>query len=229
MYEQSLGRSALSIDQALSMGMHESQSLFWERHIGLSLPFWKWAIALLKEHLPEVDATPEQVYEAINAVSQTLIRVDADELTYPLHVILRYHIERDVVEGRLDVSDIPERWKKDMKELLQIDVPDDTKGCLQDVHWCQMAIGYFPTYLLGSATAAQLAHFCKQDLPNFDELVSTGTFAPIKAWLTDKVHRHGRRYKSLDDLLEAQVGEKLNPKYFIDYLTDKYTTMYRLS
>jgi carboxypeptidase Taq len=229
-YEQALGRSALSIDQALSMGVHESQSLFWERHVGLSLPFWKWATGILKEHHPEVaDAvTPEQVYEAINRVSPNLIRVESDELTYPLHVIMRYGIERDVVEGRLEVKDIPHRWNKEMKGLLQIDVPDDATGCLQDVHWSAMAIGYFPTYLLGSATAAQLAHFCKQDLPNFDELVSTGEFAPIKAWLTDKVHRHGRRYRSLDDLLEAQVGEKLNPAYFIEYLTSKYSAIYKL-
>jgi carboxypeptidase Taq len=233
LYEQSLGRSALSIDEALSMGTHESQSLFWERHIGLSLPFWRWAIGPLRECLPEVSAaataTPEQVYEAINAVRPSLIRVDADELTYPLHVILRYHIERDVVEGRMEVHDIPERWNRDMKEMMGVDVPDDARGCLQDVHWSVLSIGYFPTYLLGSATAAQLAHYCKRDIPRFHELVSSGEFASIKAWLTDKVHRHGRRYRSLDNLLEAQVGEKLNPKYFIEYLTEKYSSLYKLA
>jgi carboxypeptidase Taq len=231
LYEQALGRSALSVDEALSMGTHESQSLFWERHVGLSLPFWRWAVGPLAECLPGVPAetTPELLYEAVNAVSPSLIRVDADELTYPLHVILRYHIERDVVEGRMQVKDIPGRWKRDMKRMLGVDVPDDARGCLQDVHWSTLAVGYFPTYLLGSAAAAQLAHHCRLDLPNFDELVASGEFAPIRAWLADKVHRHGRRYRSLDDLLEAQVGEKLNPKYFVEYLTEKYTTLYRLA
>lgn len=228
MYEQSLGRSALSIDQALSMGTHESQSLFWERHIGKSLSFWKWAVPLLNEHFPELNATAEQVDEAINAVNPGLIRVEADELTYPLHVILRYNIERDVVEGRLEVKDIPTRWNKDMKDFLQVDVPDDAQGCLQDVHWCQLAIGYFPTYVLGAVMAAQLEHYCKLDLPYFDELVSSGEFAPLKAWLCEKVHRHGRRYPNLDALLEAQVGEKLNPKYFLSYLTEKYSALYQL-
>lgn len=226
MYEQNLGNSSTEIDTHLSMGCHESQSLFWERHVGLSKPFWQWASPLLKEYLG-VDATPEQCYKAVNAVAPGLIRVQADELTYPLHVILRYRIEREMMEGRLPVVDVPSRWNRDMKTLLNVDVPNDAQGCLQDIHWSSLAIGYFPTYLLGSATAAQLAHYCKNDIKDFDEKIATGEFAPIKAWLKDKIHRHGRRYASLDALLEDQVGEKLNPKYFIDYLTKKYSDIYQ--
>eukprot|EP00978_Attheya_sp_CCMP212_P026520 scaffold87387_cov63-Attheya_sp.AAC.4 len=228
MYEQNLGSSGLEIDEFLSMGTHESQSLFWERHVGLSRPFWNYATPLLQKAFgDQFSFTSEEVYGAVNSVTPSLIRVEADELTYPLHVILRYQLERDVVEGRLDVTDIPQRWKDSMKELLNVDVPNDTNGCLQDVHWSGLAIGYFPTYLIGSATAAQLAHYCRQDIPDFDEQVQGGEFAEIKEWLTSKIHRHGRRYKSLDELLQAQVGEPLNPKYFIQYLTDKYTELYK--
>ena len=229
MYEQNLGNSATSIDSALSMGTHESQSLFWERHVGLSLPFWRWATPLLKDKFPEhfEDFSPEQIYGAVNVVCPNLIRVEADELTYPLHVILRYGIEKDVIGGKLEVSDIPDRWKQDMKSMLGVDVPTDAMGCLQDIHWASLAFGYFPTYLIGSATAAQLAHYCRQDLP-MDEMIARGEFAEIKKWLTTKIHCHGKRYKSLDALLEDQIGEKLNPKYFIHYLQEKYTELYRL-
>lgn len=229
MYEQNLGNSATSIDTALSMGTHESQSLFWERHVGLGLPFWKWATPLLQDKFPDQFAgtSPEDIYGAVNAVSPSLIRVEADELTYPLHVIMRYGIEKDVIGGNLEVQDIPDRWKQDMKSMLDVDVPDDTRGCLQDIHWASLAFGYFPTYLIGSVTAAQLAHYCRKDLP-MDELIEKGEFSEIKQWLTAKIHRHGKRYQSLDALLEDEIGERLNPKYFIQYLQDKYTDLYKL-
>ncbi|CAB9518470.1 Carboxypeptidase [Seminavis robusta] len=226
MYEQNLGDSGLPVDSALSMGMHESQSLFWERHVGLSKPFWQFAAPLVNENLG-MDATSAQLYGAVNHASRSLIRVEADELTYPLHVILRYRLEREFVEGRLDVKDIPTEWNKSMQELLNVDVPDDAMGCLQDVHWSMMAYGYFPTYLLGAATAAQWAHYCQQDIPDFDDRVAAGEFDEIKAWMIEKVHQHGSRYTSLDEHLQAQVGEPLNPKYFIDYLTKKYTELYK--
>lgn len=227
MYEQNLANSGLDIDNYLSMGCHESQSLFWERHVGLSLPFWKWASPLLKEAFgDDFNFTPEEVYGAVNGVVPGLIRVEADELCYPLHVILRYRLEREVVEGTLEVSEIPNKWNQMMKDMIGVDVPDDAQGCLQDVHWSALAIGYFPTYLLGSATAAQLAHYCKQDIPDFEAKIEAGEFKDIKAWLTDKVHKHGRRYSSLDALLEDQLGEPLNPTYFIEYLTTKYTDIY---
>jgi carboxypeptidase Taq len=132
------------------------------------------------------------------------------------------------VEGKLEVKDIPERWNKGMKELLDIDVPSDDQGCLQDVHWSALAIGYFPTYLVGAVAAAQLDHYCRQDIPDMEAKIARGEFSEIQQWLTQKIHRHGRRYKSLDALLEAQLGEKLNPKYFVEYLTTKYSELYQI-
>ena len=232
-YEQNLSPNALSIDSALSMGTHESQSLFWERHIGLSKPFWKWATPILKETFGDEEELFgkydwNDIYGAVNAVTQSLIRVEADELTYPLHVILRYNIEKDVIGGTLAVQDISERWNKDMKELLDIDVPSDDKGALQDVHWSALAFGYFPTYLIGAITAAQLFHYCSADVPEMEKKIENGEFTEIQEWLTSKVHCHGRRYTSLDDLLNDQLGEPLNPKYFIDYLEEKYSDLYQL-
>lgn len=247
MYEQNLRcESDLSIDTALSMGVHESQSLFWERHIGKSKEFYKWAQPIMKSSFHtttsdkevedgqggegEFDYSAEELYEAVNAVDFTnLIRVDADELTYPLHVILRYNIERDVIAGKLDVVDIPARWNKDMEQLLGVHVPDDTRGCLQDIHWSCLAIGYFPTYLIGAMMAAQLSHYCHQDIPNMDTMIEEGKFDEIREWLRKKVHVHGKRYKSLDDLLLAEVGEQLNSKYFINYLTGKYSNLYKIN
>ncbi len=232
MYEQNVANSGLDIDSYLSMGAHESQSLFWERHIGLTKEFCNWTSPKLATALSgdegEFKYSAEEIYGAINSVSRSEIRVEADELTYPLHVILRYNIEKDVVEGNLNVEDIPERWNEAMKSRLNVDITDDAKGCLQDVHWSGLAIGYFPTYLIGSATAAQLAHYCEEDLPTFREDIENGEFGKIKEWLVKKIHSHGRRYTSLDAMLEDQVGEPLNPKYFIDYLTNKYTDLYKV-
>jgi carboxypeptidase Taq len=207
---------------------HESQSLFWERHIGLSKSFWEFATPRLQAEFENFEYAPQEIYEAVNAVSPSLIRVEADELTYPLHVILRYRLETGVIEGDLDVSDIPRVWKEEMKSLLNVSVPSDAQGCLQDVHWSAFAFGYFPTYLIGAATAAQLEHYCRKEFPDLDERIEQGEFQEIKAWLTDKIHRHGKRYPSLDAMLEDQLGEPLSPKYFIDYLTEKYTDIYKL-
>lgn len=238
-YEQNLpsggNNDNLSIDTALSMGVHESQSLFWERHVGKTREFYTWIRSILMDAFHNTDDgkefahTPEELYAAVNAVDFTnLIRVDADELTYPLHVILRYGIERDVISGKLDVNDIPNRWNSDMKTFLDIDVPDDTRGCLQDIHWSFLAIGYFPTYLLGAIMAAQLAYYCEKDIPDMYDMIKVGRFDDIRDWLTRKVHVHGKRYKSLDDLLIAEVGEPLSTKYFNDYLTKKYTDLYKI-
>lgn len=228
-YEQNLRPSAVSIDRALSMGTHESQSLFWERHIGLSKPFWRFAYSFL----PELDGsfekyTPEEIYGAVNRVKNSFIRVEADELTYPLHVILRYNIEKDVIGGKQEVADLSKRWHDDMKTLLDVDVTSDDKGVLQDVHWSALAFGYFPTYLIGAITAAQLYHYCEKDIPDIESKIENGDFQPIKDWLKEKVHQHGRRYESLDSMLEDQLGEALNPKYYIEYLTTKYSELYKL-
>mmetsp|Transcript_57275 Transcript_57275/g.166172 ORF Transcript_57275/g.166172 Transcript_57275/m.166172 type:complete len:507 (-) Transcript_57275:79-1599(-) len=228
MYEQNLLPSALEIDSYLSMGAHESQSLFWERAVAKSLPFWHYATPKLKESFSDFSYSPEDVYGAVNAIKpENFIRVEADELTYPLHVLLRYRLEKEIIDGDLKVEEIPKRWNEMYKDLLGLEVPDDKNGCLQDIHWSAFCIGYFPTYLLGSSTAAQLAHYCRQDIPEFDKKIEAGEFKEIKEWLINKVHKHGKRHKSLDSLLEDQLGEKLNPKYFIDYLDKKYSDLYK--
>jgi len=226
LYEGALGKEPLAVNAALSMGTHESQSLFWERHVGLSSQFWaRWGQEA--RTTLGVDASDADLYGAVNAVKQSFIRVEADELTYPLHVILRTEIERDIVNGKMTVEQLPDVWNRKMKEMLDVDVPDDAKGCLQDVHWSGLAIGYFPTYLLGAICAAQLSHYIRLDL-DVDSLVKEGDSAPIHAWLNDKVWRHGSAYESMDALLEAQLGERLNEKYFIEYLKSKYSDLYKL-
>ena len=225
-YESNLDGD-LTVDSPLSMGTHESQSLFWERHVGMSRAFVKfmgprWRKAFGREE------SDEEIYRAINTVKRSLIRVEADELTYPLHVILRTRIERDVVNGKVAVEDIPRLWNEGMKEMLDVEVPEDSKGCLQDVHWSGLAIGYFPTYLLGAVAAAQLEHHARVELGNFDELIERGEFDEIQAWLRDKVHRHGSEPSSIDELFKEQLGEELKSSYFIKYLTDKYSRIYGL-
>lgn len=227
LYEQGLGRSGLPVDEALSMGVHESQSLFWERHVGLSRPFWSYAGPLLRSDLG-VMGTDEELYAATNAVSPSLIRVEADECTYPMHVIMRYELERDLIRGKITVDELPTMWNSKMKDLLGVDVPNDRSGVLQDVHWSALAIGYFATYLIGAMMAAQLAHYIRRDLPDFDERVGSGDFGPIRAWLGDHVHQYGSVHANIDDLLQESVGETLNPKYLLDYLKDKYRKLYDL-
>lgn len=255
------------------MGVHESQSLFWERHVGLSRPFWSWCGPLVREHLrfpsssspssssssSSLGCSDDALYGAVNRVSKGLIRVEADELTYPMHVILRYRLERAILAGQLSTCDLPTAWTRGLKTLLGDDCNgindnDDARGCLQDVHWSSLAVGYFPTYLLGAMMAAQLDHFLRHDKAfaeahrdallllngdyddddNEDEssvvdaLVRRGNFAPLNAWMKDKVHDKGSVPRSMDDLLIESCGEPLNSKYFLDYLTKKYSALYRL-
>ena len=237
LYESQLRDSGLPIDSALSMGVHESQSLFWERHVGLIRPFWSWCGPKVRDAL-SLAAGDEELYGAVNSVSRGLIRVEADELTYPMHVILRYRLEAKLLRGELQVSDLPSEWRRGMEELLGVagDSYGDSEGCLQDVHWSGLAVGYFPTYLLGAMMAAQLDHYLRkddafaaaQDGRSVDELIAAGDFAPFKEWLKEKVHDHGKLHGSMDELLTHSFGEPLNPEYFISYLTDKYTALYQL-
>lgn len=239
LYESNLRDSGLPVDTALSMGVHESQSLFWERHVGLSREFMTWLQPQLADKLG-IEASAEDLYRAANRVSRGLIRVEADELTYPFHVILRYRLERALLQGDMSVDDLPKQWNAAMKELLLVDCPNDAQGCLQDVHWSGLAIGYFPTYLLGAIMAAQLNEFCRRDeklvqLGNdlfgsggVEALIEHGEFEPIRRWLKENIHDQGSLYPSMDELLVAKFGEPLSAKYFLKYLTGKYTDIYRL-
>lgn len=230
MYEQ--GRSTkyenLPVSAPLSMGTHESQSLFWERMIGQNEGFWKCVLPKIHEKLPHTkDASASDFFFAVNQVNRSLIRVDADELTYPFHVILRFELEKKLLDGTLSVDDLPKAWNEGMKQYLQIDVPSDKDGCLQDIHWASGGFGYFPTYTLGAMTAAQLFRYLKTKvIPDIDEKIAAGSLDEVREWLRKEIHEVGSLYPSLDDLLLKVTGEPLNPQHFLRYLEDKYARLY---
>ncbi|WP_135306203.1 carboxypeptidase M32 [Haloarcula amylovorans] len=205
--------------------VHESQSRFWENHVGRTRPFWDLFTDTANEQLG-TDATPREFYEAANEVYEdNLIRVEADELTYHMHIVLRFEIERDLIRGDLEVSEVPQVWNDKMEEYLGVRPDTDAEGCLQDIHWTNGAIGYFPTYSLGSVLAAQLDHHLREDVGDVDSLVRAGDFDPIHDWLTENVHRHGARYET-DDLVKEATGESFTADYFLDYADEKYHDLY---
>jgi carboxypeptidase Taq len=216
-----LSRSPLG--QPVSLGIHESQSRLWENIVGRSRPFCGWVLPLLREHLgpglpARVDA--DALYRAVNSVQRSLIRVNADETTYNLHIILRFELEVALIEGTLAVDDLPEAWNEGMRRLLGIDVPDDAQGVLQDVHWGAGLFGYFPTYTLGNLIAAQLWTRVREDLPEVDEQLAAGRLGPLSEWLREHIHRHGRKFPPRE-LLERVTGDTLRPEPFLDYLRAK--------
>ena len=221
----------LPVSEALSMGVHESQSLLWERMVGLSRPFAAFLLPRLRARFPQLraDASADDLYAAFNAVAaRSLIRVEADELHYPLHVILRYELERGLLAGDISVEELPARWNEKMQAYLGVTPENDAQGCLQDVHWSAGAIGYFPTYSLGAMMACQLFAAAKRDLPSLEEDIAAGRFAGLKGWLNDRVHALGSLHDSADALMVAATGEPLKPQAFLDYLTAKYSAIYKL-
>ncbi len=215
--------------EGTSLGMHESQSRMWENIIGRSQPFWRHYAPILRDRFPGrlQNVTAEQMYAAINQVEPSFIRVEADECTYNLHIIIRFEIEVDLMEGRLAVADIPEAWNAKVKAYLGLDVEDDAHGCLQDIHWSHGAIGYFPTYALGNLYAAQLFETIEESIPDLWANVESGRFAPLLDWLRDNVHRHGRRKKALEILRDA-TGKEPSSEPFMRYLEKKYGALYGL-
>lgn len=230
LYEQGRNNqyAGLPVSESLSMGAHESQSLFWERMIGLNENFWESTLSTLHQHLPHTkDVTPYDMFFATNQVEPGLNRVNADELTYPFHIMLRFDLEQRLVSGSLDVKDIPSAWRAGMKDLLGVEVPNDAEGALQDIHWSFGAFGYFPSYSLGAMTAAQLFHYLKsQAMPDIEDKIKSGEFSLIRDWLRNEIHEVGSLYPSLDELLVQVTGEPLVPKYFIEYLDKKYAKVY---
>ena len=211
-----------------SMAMHETISRFYENIVGRSEAFCRLIFPRVRELFPDAfaDVTPEQFYRACNVSRPSLIRTQADELTYPLHIIVRYEIERDMIGGKYTTEDIPRVWREKYRHYLGVDVPDDTRGALQDSHWSGGAIGYFPTYALGSAYGAQILHTIEKEL-DISDAVSSGSTAALNDWLGEHIFRHGGMYDP-DVLLRMCTGEDFSPRYYIDYLTDKYTRLYGL-
>jgi len=215
--------------QATSLGIHESQSRMWENIIGRSKPFWEhYTPAFQKQFSPDlVGVSSDQIYRAINQVAPTLIRVEADECTYNLHIILRYEIEVGLIEGDIKVADIPEVWNAKMKSYLGLDVPNDTQGCLQDIHWSHGSIGYFPTYALGNLYASQLFEQMEIDIPDIWDVVGKGDFSTILTWLRTNVHEVGRR-KNAESIVRDASGKEPTAEAYLNYLRKKYGDLYEL-
>ena len=211
-----------------SMSLHESQSRFYENIIGRSKPFIEAIFPKARELFPEqlADVDGEMFYRAVNKAEPSLIRIEADELTYCNHIMIRYEIEKQLIAGTLEVKDVPAEWKRLYKEYLGVDVPNDREGCLQDSHWSGGMLGYFPSYALGSAYGAQMLHKMEEDLGDIWTAVAKGDLSHITAWLKEKIHRHASFYKPAE-LFESVCG-KFDAKYYTDYLTEKFTKLYDL-
>jgi carboxypeptidase Taq len=215
------------LGEARDLTVHESQSRLWENHVGRSRAFWDRFAGEAREQLG-VDADAQALYEAANQIyPDNLIRVEADELTYHMHIILRFEIERDLVRGDLDVSEVPRVWNEKMDEYLGVRPDTDADGCLQDIHWSHGYFGYFPTYSLGSVLAAQLYDSAAEDIGDLDAQVRDGEFDALHEWLTDNVHSHGCRYET-DDLVREATGEPFTADYFIEYAREKFGALYDL-
>ncbi len=211
------------------MGIHESQSLFWERMIAQSRPFCAHYLPLFQATFNGnlKNATADDLYRAVNLCQPSLIRVEADEVTYPLHIILRYELEKGLFDGSIEVEDLPELWNRKMDAYLGIRPPDDARGVLQDIHWSGGSFGYFPSYTLGAMYACQFYQAMVRDLPDVETQIATGELAPIKAWLNEKIHSQGKLF-SPQELVTQVTGQPLNPDIFLQYIKEKYSALYHL-
>lgn len=235
LYEQGRNPSQdnLPVSRALSMGIHESQSLFWERMVFQSMEFCEYFIPILHEHFPHTSKiTAKELYEFINRVEPGFIRVDADEVTYPLHIVLRFEMEKAMFEGKVNPENhelLSSTWNKKMKDSLGLVVEKDSQGCLQDIHWSIGAIGYFPSYTLGAIAAAQLFEELEKQMPDARDKIRRGDFNPIREWLRVNVHEKGSLYDSPDLLLTKITGRSLDPNAYTRYLKSKYSALYKLT
>jgi carboxypeptidase Taq len=214
---------------AVSLGVHESQSRFWENQIGRTPAFWKVALPWFKEAFPEAPDWDEHTLNRIaNRVEKGFIRVEADEITYNLHIMLRYEIEKQLFNGDLTVDELPTAWNTMFKEWFDVDVPEDRLGCLQDIHWSMAAFGYFPTYTLGNLYAAQLLEAMSEDLGDLDALVGSGEWQPMLDWLRPRIHQRGSQV-SPAQLIEDATGSPPSPEPFLRYVERKYGELYGLN
>ncbi len=215
------------IADGCSMGIHESQSRMWENMVGRSKEFWKFWYPKLEKRFPKnlKRKSMEDFYRSINTVQPSLIRVDADEVTYGMHVILRFEMEKDIIEGKVQVSELPELWNEKMEELLGITPPSDADGVLQDVHWSSGYFGYFPTYFLGNLYGAQIYRDALKKNPSLPNEYEIGNFSNLLTYLRENVHQYGKIYPA-NELIKRITGEDLNPNYFIEYIEKKFYPIY---
>lgn len=216
------------LDDGAGMSIHEGQSRFYENYIGRSREFIEYVFPKIKEIFPEemADVTAEDFYRAVNKVETGCIRIEADELTYCLHIMVRYELEKRMFAGEITVKDLPSEWNRLYKEYLGVDVPDDKHGVLQDSHWGSGLMGYFPSYALGSAYGAQVISKMKEDI-DVAKCITEGNIEPINAWNTEKIWQYGSLYNS-SEVLEKALGGKFDPMYYVKYLEDKFTELYDL-
>ena len=231
MYEQGLDEASIGLPSgtAVSLGIHESQSRLWENHVGRGRHFWQWCAPKLPEFFGKgCDGfSVDELYGAANVVEPGFIRVDADEATYNLHVMVRFELERLLISGDLSTKDLPTEWNRRYKEYLGLTVPDDRRGCLQDVHWSMGSFGYFPTYTLGTLYSAQFFEAAEKALPGLDAGIAHGEFAPLRKWLNAAIHTHGRRYSS-EELCTRVTGGPLCADAFFRRLEGKLRPLYGL-
>lgn len=229
MYDQGLDRAfeRTPLASGASYAIHESQSRMWENLVGRSRPFWQHFYPRLQRYFPSSlgDVDLEAFYRAVNKVQPSFIRVDADEATYNLHIMLRFELELALMEGSLAVADLPEAWNARMRDYLGLTPPDDAKGVLQDVHWSSGLMGYFPTYALGNLVAAQLWETICQEIPDLDAQIARGQFGALLAWLRENVHRHGAKFDPAE-LVQRVTGKPLSPEPFLRYLRRKFGEIY---
>lgn len=228
-YEQGLLEEHIGtpMGHAVGLSIHESQSRMWENQVGRSQAFWKWCYPKLAEYFGDATSglTEQDIYGGANIVNPGLIRVEADEATYNLHIMIRFEIERLLMKGDLTVDDLPGVWNAKYKEYLQIDVPDDARGCMQDIHWSMGAIGYFPTYTMGNLYCAQFFEAARDQLGDLDAMFAEGDFAPLREWLNKNIHAHGQRYRSAD-LVQQVTGKPLSADPLMRHLEGKLRPLY---
>ncbi len=231
MYEQGLRRDWFGLPPGsfVSLGIHESQSRLWENQVGRSLPFWEWLFPQAQRTFaPQLDAVSlDTFYFAVNAVAPSLIRVEADEATYNLHIIIRFDLERQLIDGSLSLADLPEAWNARYESDLGIRPSSDASGVLQDVHWSAGLFGYFPTYTIGNLASAQLFDAARREISDLDGLFRQGEFRPLLDWLRQNVHSFGRCYPG-SQLIEQATGTQLGADHLIDYLKTKLEPLYQL-
>jgi carboxypeptidase Taq len=231
MYEQGINPAydRTSLAHGTSLAVHESQSRMWENLVGRSLPFWELIYPRLKKAFPsQLDGVGlKNFHKAINKVEPSLIRVNADEATYNLHIMLRLELEIAMVEGKVAIKDLPEIWNTKMKDYLGVTPPNDAQGVLQDIHWSYGSIGYFSTYALGNLVSAQLWEKINKDIRDLDDQIRAGKFDALLGWLRQNVHKHGRKYDP-QDLVQRVTGSRITPEPYVRYLTAKYSEVYGL-
>lgn len=231
MYEQGINPAyeRTPLANGVSSAVHESQSRMWENLVGRSLPFWEHFFPELKKVFPsQLDGvSAKSFYKAVNKVEPSLIRVNADEATYNLHIMLRLELEIGMIEGNIDLKNLPEIWNTKMQEYVGITPPDDAHGVLQDIHWSAGLFGYFPTYALGNLVSAQLWEKINKDIRGLDDQIRSGKFDSLLNWLREKIHIHGHKYDP-QDLIQNVTGSKINSAAYVRYLTKKYSDIYGL-